>query len=283
MSEAPALSAPGDAAMLCARFAGELGVVSAVHGSDYIFHFLANHPSFANQSDAVRAYFYDGRRSAEMLRALLHGELGFPADRRASMLEFASGYGCVTRHLPHTLPEFDVTSCDIHPQAIDFLRQELSATALQSRSVPEEFQADRKFDVVFALSFFSHMPERTWGRWLRVLYDQLEAGGFLIFTTHGEVSLQYFPVKQIPASGFLFAAMSEQGDLDTSEYGSSLVTRDYVTKTVRRRLGVTVQLYREAYWWAHQDLYVIAKRQPDVRANWPMRWADRYRRFFRGK
>lgn len=280
MSEAPGSAPQDDVGTLCARFAGELGVSSAVHGGDYIFHFLANHPSFANRSDAVRAYFYDGRRSAEMLRALLYEELGLPTGRRLAMLEFASGYGCVTRHLRQILPEVDVTSCDIHPQAIDFLRQELSATALLSKSVPEEFRADRKFDVVFALSFFSHMPEGTWGRWLRVLYDRVEPGGFLIFTTHGQASLHYFPVQQIPASGFLYAAMSEQGDLDTSEYGSSLVTRDYVTNAIRQRLGVEIALYREAFWWAHQDLYVIAKRQVNIRPGWLARWASACRRIF---
>jgi len=249
-----------EASEFCAQFAAELRVSGKIHKDDFIFHFLATHPSFANLSEAVRAYFHDGRRSSDLVRQLLYEELGFDADAQATMLEFASGYGCVTRHLPKVLPRISVTACDIHPQAVDFLRCELSSDAMLSNSIPEQFQARRKYDVVFALSFFSHMPKSTWARWLRVLYEHVEYGGFLIFTTHGLASLKYFPVKEIPRRGFLFVPISEQGDLDTAEYGSSLVTPEYVTKTVRRRFGTPIALFREAYWWAHQDLYVIAKR-----------------------
>ena len=82
------------------------------------------------------------------------------------LLEFASGYGCVTRHIKKN-PDYDVVSCDIHPQAVDFLRSRIDVKAIQSMHVPEEFAPVDKFDVVFALSFFSHMPKSSFGRWLR--------------------------------------------------------------------------------------------------------------------
>jgi methylase of polypeptide subunit release factors len=55
------------------------------------------------------------------------------------MLEFASGYGCVTRHLPRTLPDVSIVASDIHPQANEFIRQKIGVNSIQSAAVPEEF------------------------------------------------------------------------------------------------------------------------------------------------
>ena len=97
-----------------------------------------------------------------------------PTSRPIKLLEFASGYGCVTRHLKKN-PAYDVVSCDIHPQAVDFLSSRLKVKAIQSVHTPEEFATVDKFDVAFATSFFSHMPKSSFGRWLKALYNSLAA------------------------------------------------------------------------------------------------------------
>ncbi|MER9003868.1 hypothetical protein NKI88_07695 [Mesorhizobium sp. M0317] len=53
-----------------------------------------------------------------------------------SLLEFASRYGCVTRHLVKG-EDIDLVSSD-YPQAISFLANEFKVKAIQSRSIPEE-------------------------------------------------------------------------------------------------------------------------------------------------
>jgi len=71
-----------------------------------------------------------------------------------------------------------------------------------SRHVPEDLALGRTFDVVFALSFFSHVPEATFGRWLRALFAGVSEGGILIFTTHGLASQPNLGNPEIPESGF---------------------------------------------------------------------------------
>ena len=58
----------------------------------------------------------------------------------------------VTRHLGGVLETADIVSCDIHEQAVEFIRTTLHMKAQLSRHVPEELQFDEPFDVVFALS-----------------------------------------------------------------------------------------------------------------------------------
>lgn len=177
-------------------------------------HFLLNHPAFSDLAAAVEYYFTDGRRSAARLAALI-AELGIGRRGSIALLERASGCGCVTRHLPDALSAASVTACDIHPQAVAFIEQELGTPALLSDRVPEQLQLPRRNDVVFVLSFYSHMPRETWSRWIRARVRLLEPDGVLIFTTHGQRSLPHLGSPEVPADGFWFAPRSEQPDLPT--------------------------------------------------------------------
>jgi hypothetical protein len=231
-----------------------------IHPGDFMYWFCYNHPSLTLEQ-AIRYYFWDGGRSAGMLASIL-AALSVPKSPRIKLLEFASGYGCVTRHIKKN-PDYDVVSCDIHPQAVDFLASRIKVKAVQSVDAPEEFSPDDRFDVVFALSFFSHMPKGSFGRWLNALYKSLTVPGHLIFTTHGLRSCEGLGIKpnEIPADGFWFSALSEQRDLDTAVYGSALCTPDFVLSEIDRLPGASIAMYKHAHWWEHQDLFVVKREK----------------------
>ena len=109
--------------------------------------------------------------------------------------------------------------------------------------------------------FFSHMPKSSFGRWVRALYGCLKSPGYLLFTTHGQksCSMQSITPDDIPADGFWFRAASEQHDLDTAEYGTSITTPDFVIGEIYRQTGARIVAYRQAGWWEHQDLYVLKR------------------------
>jgi hypothetical protein len=136
----------------------------------------------------------------------------------------------------------------------------MGVRSVLSAHVPEEFSLEEKFDVVFALSFFSHMPKSTFGRWMRALFSQLRCPGYLVFTTHGLASRQHHGNPEIPPEGIWFAERSEQGDLRTAEYGSSIVTEDFVTRQVYEQTGERIFNHQHAFWWDHQDLWIVQKR-----------------------
>lgn len=238
--------------------AGALGVSPAIHLDDFIFQFLINNPCFENMDGAVKYYFYDGRKSAQTLAAMLT-ECGLEQSGPLSMLEFASGYGCITRHLRAVLPNVRSVACDIHDQAITFIRSRLGAEAMPSCTDPSRFDQSRTYDIVFALSFFSHMPRTTWGRWLAALYDRVSPGGVLIFTTQGQHSAKHFGNPKLDADGFWFLADSEQKDLDVATYGQTIADVSFVTREVRSRLGHAPDMVREGFWWGHQDCYLVRK------------------------
>jgi hypothetical protein len=257
--EAESLTIPNDIDCYCKDFAKPLQVVPYIHPQDFIYHFLINNPSFPSTKDAINYYFNDGSRSANMLSDLIYENLGFQRTSNLKLLEFASGYGCVTRHLSNHLSSAQVTSCDIHNNAVNFIRSHLSTDAIISQSSPEELIFEETYDIIFALSFFSHMPRKTWGQWIKKLYSGLNEGGYLIFTTHGKKSAHFLNCHEIPSDGFWFKLSSEQLDLDTEEYGLTLVTAEYVIEEVYHQIKAPIVMYREGFWWSHQDLYIIEK------------------------
>jgi SAM-dependent methyltransferase len=176
---------PAEWPALWAAAAASLGVSPVIHPDDLLWPFILGHPAFPTPSDAANYYFADGAESARKLGRIVADHVVAQPHRRPRLLEFASGYGMVSRHLPSAIPEIDVLSCDIHPAAIDFVRDELGGTATLSKHQPEDVSFDEPFDVVFALSFFSHMPATSFGRWLAALYRAVRPGGVLAFTTHG--------------------------------------------------------------------------------------------------
>jgi SAM-dependent methyltransferase len=231
------------------------GVGAACHPRDLIYEFLVKHPSSKKRlKPAVDYYFDDGARSAEKIGNLI-ANLGIQRNP-VRLLEFASGYGCVTRHLTKN-PDLTLVACDIHDQAIDFIRDELGVRSVLSAHLPENFALGERFDVVFALSFFSHMPRTTFGRWIKALFSHLASPGYLIFTTHGLASRKSLGNPEIPADGIWFLKDSEQSDLSTAEYGSSIVTEDFVKQQVLEQTGQAIFDYKHAFWWAHQDLWIV--------------------------
>lgn len=244
---------------LAAISAGRLGVSPAIHPEDFIFRFVYEHPGFESKAGAVDYYFNDGHKSAEKVKVAFDKWVSAPAGHDCQILEFASGYGAVSRHLGLLKPNGDIQSCDIHPDAMAFIEENFGLDTVTSCEVPEELVLPHQYDFIFVLSFFSHMPHRTWARWLRKLYGSLSKGGILLFTTHGRVSMQHFPQAELDSSGYWFEQSSEQKDLDVETYGQAITAKHYVDAQIDTLDDVIVRDYQEAAWWDHQDLYVIER------------------------
>jgi hypothetical protein len=248
--------------MLCLNqsTAEKQGVVAMVHPQDFVYWFLCTHPDFTTET-AIGHYFQDGARSASKLMDIISA-LGYEKYQSVKLLEFASGYGCVSRHLKK-YSQLDLVSCDIHPEAINFLANQIGVKALASAHKPEQFSPSEKYDVVFALSFFTHMPRVSFGRWLRTLFNALNVPGYLVFTTHGLKTCPSYGLKpdDLPADGFWFAPLSEQKDLDAAEYGATLTTPDFVIGEIYRQTGAPIVAFKHGEWWGHQDLWIVKREK----------------------
>jgi SAM-dependent methyltransferase len=242
---------------LCEEAARRHDVVPDLHPLDFIFRFVYEHPGFDDDGARINYYFDDGAESARKLAELISETCSLNS-LSLRLLEFASGYGCVTRHLTAAVPGASVTSCDIHREAVEFIEERIGVPSILSDAVPERLVLTPKYDVIFALSFFSHMPKTSWSRWLDTLGAGLRPGGCLIFTTHGIRSGELFMGSpQLDSDGFWFQPASEQRDLETSDYGTTLTSPSFVHRSIDETRSLRLVLSTEAFWWTHQDLYVV--------------------------
>ena len=229
---------------------------TTVHPNDFLFGFIKERTGMSD-ADVLAHYLENGRTSAEKLNEIIVHDLKM--NQPFQMLDFASGYGMVARHYSSVLSQAQVITCDIHAEANAFNQTQFGFETIQSKSVPEELIMDRQFDAVFTLSFFSHISDAYFSRWLLRLYQLVKPGGYLIFTTHGRVTSGY----ALANGQIIFHPDSEQKDLEGQFYGTAYTHPSYVMSQIsdlQAHHPLKIALFKEAHWWEHQDLYVVQKK-----------------------
>ena len=141
---------------LVGSFANMTGLNCSIAPHDDIFGFFAGHPSSRNP---LRDYLADGWRTLSELMLLLEA-VDQPLLKTPCVLEFASGHGRFTRHLVKALGADRVVVSDVVPDAVEFSRRTFGVEGFMSASVPEQVQWPQRYELVFVLSLFSHLPRR---------------------------------------------------------------------------------------------------------------------------
>lgn len=177
---------------------------------------------------ALCSYFQRGIDASRLHRHVL--DRCFDGRRDIDVLEFAAGFGRVSRFLTleHT-PE-RVTVSDIQSDALAFQRRQFRVATLLSSAKPAHFTAPKQFDLLLAVSFFSHTPPETFRAWLEVMRGAVKTGGVLVLTVHDETLLG---PNERAESGITFRPTSESDRLDPSDYGTTWVSDEYMRARLR--------------------------------------------------
>lgn len=236
------------------NFESWVGVNCEIHPNDEIFQFIFNHPTSTNP---LRDYLSDGWRTSYELMIILE-EVGRSLVRCTSFLEFASGYGRLTRHLAKFPGAGKVSVSDVMPGAIEFCQQRFGVSGFPSSPEPEKVAFPQQYEVVFVLSLFSHLPKSTWSQWLLALYGAVAPGGCLIFTTHGE-SVATQSGVELDNQGFFFVPSSESDHLANEQYGTTITSVDFVEREISRLPDAASLLFKRDHFWAGQDAWIVGK------------------------
>ncbi len=242
-------------------------LVTRIHPADEMFRFDLAAPH-RNRATASIFYFATGAAIFRTVSEIAAWRFGGPGELR-SLLDFASGYGRATRFFARAIPVSKITAADIDPAAVRFQREAFGVRGCVSTPRPEDLALGGPFDLVLAVSLFSHLPPEIFERWLARLYELVGEGGALVFSTHGP-SLP--DGEAMSASGIVFRPVSETTRLDGAEYGTSWVSEDFVRRAADRASGGKARLSAHPLGLGgHQDLYVMSK--PPHRTNEPLRLA----------
>jgi SAM-dependent methyltransferase len=107
-----------------------------------------------------------------------------PVTELDSVLDFGCGCGRVTRYWSDFTGA--VSGSDVSAKAIEWCRAHLSFARFETNApAPPLAFADESFDLVYALSVFTHLPADLQLAWRDELHRVLRPGGALLVTTHG--------------------------------------------------------------------------------------------------
>ena len=247
---------------------------SRVRGyADRLAHPFEEVPSVIHPDDDMYRYNLESLRGCRPCAAILYYSKGwqiFSTVREvaawrfgslrnvASLLDVGSGHGRVTRFLVGEVEPARICTAEIRPTAIEFQKRAFGVRGVVTRPDPASLDPRERFDCIVAASFFSHLPEGRFRGWMKRLVDLLTEGGLLLFSTHG-ASLLNPGAGDLP-NGIVFVPDSEARDLDSSEYGTSYVTAEFVERVVDEATdgqGRTRHFARGLC--GYQDLYVVTR------------------------
>jgi hypothetical protein len=220
-----------------------------------------------NVDRATIRYLAQGRRIFDNVRQLLEWRFGSTA-QCPSFVDFAAGFGRLTRYLVQAMPVDRVFTTEINASAVHFQREQFGVTAVQSYFEPEKFKADQTFACVYAGSLFTHLPERRQVPWLVKLLELVDVtDGMLVVSYLDESALD--PNVVVGPKGFIFGQQSEIPALSSSEYGHCWASEGFVRASINRAAVTagwpTPVIHRiPRGLCGHQDLYVVTR--PDQRS-----------------
>lgn len=209
------------------------------------------------ESTEVEWFLASGRRAVEDIERMLQRN-GLAIERFRHVLDFGCGCGRVMRHWAGRRgPQFYGT--DIHSETIAWCQAHLpfARFAVNGLAPPLPYSSGR-FDFVYALSVFTHLPEGLQALWLRELRRVLQPGGYLLFTTHGAAFLPFMSLQEQQQfrSGRLVVQRPEVAGTNRCSVFHPL---PYVLGTFARDWTVVDAMPEGSKGNPRQDLYLFRK------------------------
>ena len=129
-------------------------------------------------------YTQGGRRHAEALWEMMRSA-GADSAQVASVLDFGCGCGRVISAFQALLPSAQFYGTDAEADLIAWAGSHLAADFRVNVPEPPLPYADGQFDLIYAVSVFTHLDERHQFLWLKELKRVARPGAILVLTVHG--------------------------------------------------------------------------------------------------
>jgi len=203
-------------------------------------------------------FLESGRLAAESIAESL-ARHGRRVEEVGALLDFGCGCGRVIRRWAG-LGATSIHGTDANERAVAWCRANLPFARFESNGLaPPLPYANESFDLVYALSVFTHLPEDLQLTWISELERLLRPGGLLLLTTHGERYRERLDSQERDAfdAGRVVVRWAEGAG---SNLCSAFHPPEYVKERLAGRLAVVEFVPEGARGNPHQDLYLLRRR-----------------------
>jgi len=153
-----------------------------------------------------------------------------------------------------------VFGTDYSPTLVQWCRQHLPSVDVSvNRLAPPLAYKDAEFDLVYALSVFTHLTEDLQVPWINELSRVLKPGGNILLSTHGESYSHR--LNEVERSQFASGRLVVKNNVKApgSNTCAAYHPPAYVRDELARGLDVVEHVPEGAKGNPHQDLYVLRK------------------------
>ncbi len=214
-------------------------------------------------------YFDVGASALHCIKAAIAAADRDPASIR-TILDLPCGHGRVTRFLRKAFPTARLTACDLQAEGVAFCARTFGAEPVVSAKAVADIPLQGPFDLIWCGSLLTHLREEACLDFLRFFRGLLAPDGVLVVTVHGRATeaelangrsradLDPASVSRLLAEcrarGFAYVDYAGQSD-----YGFSLVRRDYLTGHLLSAAGLRLVDYQEKSWDFRQDVLALRR------------------------
>jgi SAM-dependent methyltransferase len=203
-------------------------------------------------------YVEGGKRGFQSISMALERN-GVQLKDLSAVLDFGCGSGRVIRYW-RNLPA-KVYGVDYNPRMIEWCRAKLKFAHFQTnRLEPPLGYPVQSFDLIYALSVFTHLDEKNQHSWIQELTRVLKPGGYLLITTHGPCPFYLGTLgkkeREKLAEGDLVVV--SQGAVGSNSY-AAYHSENYVRTKLARGLTVVDFLSGGAFGNPFQDIYLLKR------------------------
>jgi SAM-dependent methyltransferase len=175
-------------------------------------------------------------------------KIGSQMDSFSSILDFGCGCGRTLRHLPEYTATSSIYGADIDGEAIKWCQEHLTFAEFSVivPSPPTSYPPE-KFDLIYAISVFTHLNEDHQFSWLKELRRIAKPGAILLLTVDS---------NRAGREGFTFTHSYEKG-IFPEWYQNAYHSKEYVMKTFSSYFDILS--YIPQGMSNHQDVVILRK------------------------
>ncbi len=195
---------------------------------------------------------------------------------KSRILDFGCSSGRVIRNL-NSVYDIEAYGCDPRASSITFNIENFKGVnwfvSNQKPPLTHDIAIKNiRFDMVFAVSVWSHFSEEMALYWFEEFAKRIAPGGRLIFSTHGTRSIYHFEnvLRKMPEKRAIerleslrrgelhFAAYPKGGDLDQQHWGMAFIPLNWVKENLSG--AWELEGFHPGLAMKNQDVYVLMRR-----------------------